>query len=153
MRCILVLTLSNTMNFPALFGFIALEVFCVVGIVFSIIKIIRIERSKVIWGEIIAFTNLGEPERQPNEDREGPDYIIEVRYEYRGTTHVTRSVVKKDIHYEKGARIKIFLPDGKVESAIVDYNTKLSAYLGLIVCIFLALFLLWQAFFGVSIYF
>ena len=120
------------------------EGLCITGIIKAVREIIRIGRSKVIWGEIVSFKKLPEKERRQNEEPEEPDYYIEVRFEHEGMTHTAQSVIKKEIHYEKGGRIKVFLPNDEVEAAKVDYNVQVGYYVLLIISVFMGLFFVYQ---------
>ncbi len=135
------------MPIETLIFFIAGESLAIWGIYHSLKGIVRIAGSERVWGEIISFEKLPEKEREPNEEEELPDYFIEVKYEYNGESYLTDSIIKKDIHYERGGKIKVFINKGKADLITVDYNTQVSNYCELISSIFIGLFIAWRSLF------
>jgi hypothetical protein len=124
--------------------FVVGEGLCLIGTFKSLKAIFRMARAKVVWGEILEFKRMPEELQKTGEDAELPDYFIEVKYKWEGVSHTTNSVIKKEIHYEKGGKIKVYLPNGETESAVVDYNIKVSHYVMLITCLSVGLFIAWQ---------
>ncbi len=123
------------------------EVMFITWTFFSIKEVVRIEHSKVVWGKISSFQKLAMKKFKVNEDPQPTDYRIEVEFEYNGMTHRIEAVTKKEIHYEPGGKIKVFLPGGKIESAIINTNIKVGAYISLIMSVFMTLFIMYEALF------